>query len=599
MFNLDRAVDLIGRFGLRAKCLMIFIVSMSPIAQAQNSQQATPAVARENTIGGYDRSPGPARQTRSVTYAQHGMAATSDLRATQAAVDILREGGSAVDAAIAANCVLGVVEPMSCGIGGDLFSIVWDAAKQELVGLNASGRAPALATLAEFQKRQLAQIPTYGALSWSVPGCVAGWHDLHARYGRLPWSRLFEPAIELAEQGFPVASVIAGYWKGSQARLAETEEARLTFLIDGQRAPAEGELIRNPRLARSLRRIAQSGADEFYNGATADAMDRYSRSQADGLLRKADLQAHRNEWVQPVSTSYRGYDVWELPPSGQGIAVLQMLNLLETHDIRSLGWGSPAVAHLFVEAKKLAFADRARFYADPAMADVPVDRLISKTYAAERAKLLRADQALVNVPPGDPRLKHSDTIYLCVVDKDRNCCSLIQSNFHGFGSQLVPGELGFALQNRGALFALDAKHPNCIAPGKRPFHTIIPAMVTRGGRPEFVFGVMGGDMQPQGHVQVLMNWIDFGMNIQMAGDAARIRHDGSETPTGLPEEPGGGSVFVESGIPKATVEALQAMGHTVKTGGSMGGYQGILIDWDKGVLHGATESRKDGAALGY
>jgi gamma-glutamyltranspeptidase/glutathione hydrolase len=494
---------------------------------------------------------------------------------------------------------LGVVEPMSCGIGGDLFSIVWDARRQELMGLNASGRAPQLATLAEFQKRQLQQVPIYGPLSWSVPGCVSGWHDLHTRYGRLPWSRLFQPAIELAEQGFPVAAVIASYWKGSQQRLLETEEARKTFLIEGQRAPVEGELMRNPRLAATLRRIAQSGAVEFYQGATADALDGYSRSQADGLLRKADLLAHRNEWVTPVSTNYRGYDVWELPPSGQGIAVLQMLNFLEPHDIRSLGWGSAAAAHLFVEAKKLAFADRARFYADPSMAEVPVEHLISKAYAAQRAKLFSADRALVNVPPGDPRLKHSDTIYLCVVDNDRNCCSLIQSNFHGFGSHLVPGDLGFALQNRGALFALEANHPNCIAPGKRPFHTIIPAMVTRRGRPEFVFGVMGGDMQPQGHVQVLMNWIDFGMNIQMAGDAARIRHEGSATPTGLPEEPGGGSVFVESGIPAGTVEALRALGHTVKTGGSMGGYQGILIDWDKGVLHGATESRKDGAALGY
>ncbi|MGN6547492.1 MAG: gamma-glutamyltransferase [Aureliella sp.] len=557
------------------------------------------AQQRSGVIGGYDRSPGPPHQTRSVTYAQHGMAATSDLRATQAAVDILREGGSAVDAAIAANCVLGVVEPMSCGIGGDLFSIVWDAEKQELAGLNASGRAPQAATLAEFQKRKLDQVPTYGPLSWSVPGCVAGWHDLHARYGRLPWKRLFQPAIELAENGFPVASVIASYWHAAESHLRDTPEASATFLIDGQRAPVEGELMRNPRLAATLRRIADLGAQEFYQGAIADQIDRYSRAQEGGLLRKSDLAAHKNQWVQPVSTNYRGYDVWELPPNGQGISVLQMLNLLEPHDLRHSGWGSPATTHLFIEAKKLAFADRARFYCDMAMSDVPLKWLVSKEYAAERAKLFNPERALANVPAGDPRLKHSDTIYLCVVDEQRNCCSLIQSNFHGFGSQLVPGELGFALQNRGALFALEADHPNCIAPGKRPFHTIIPAMVTRNNRPEFVFGVMGGDMQPQGHVQVLMNWIDFGMNIQMAGDAARVRHEGSATPTGLPEDPPGGIVFVESGIPAATVEALEAMGHTVKTGGSMGGYQGILIDWDKGVLHGATESRKDGAALGY
>ena len=589
--------------GSRTTGLLLLIgitISMRP--QFAHSQSSTPSgspASAGGQIGSYDRSPGPARQTRSVTYAQHGMAATSDLRSTQAAVDVLREGGSAVDAAIAANCVLGVVEPMSCGIGGDLFSIVWDAKKGELAGLNASGRAPQLASLAEFQKRGLEQVPVYGPLSWSVPGCVAGWHDLHARYGRLPWKRLFAPAIDLAENGFPVASVIAGYWKGSETRLRETEAARQTFLLDGERAPREGELVRNPRLAATLRRIAEMGADEFYRGSIADEIDRVSRAQDGGLLRKADLAEHVNEWTKPVSTNYRGYDIWELPPNGQGISVLQMLNLIEPHDVRSLGWGSPEVTHLFVEAKKLAFADRARFYADMKMAEVPLERLISKEYATERAKLFERERALVNVPAGDPRLKHSDTIYLCVVDNDRNCCSLIQSNFHGFGSQLVPGELGFALQNRAALFALEERHPNCIAPGKRPFHTIIPAMVTRDNRPEFVFGVMGGDMQPQGHVQVLMNWIDFGMNIQMAGDAARVRHDGSATPTGLAEDPPGGEVFVESGIPAQTVKALREMGHHVKTGGSMGGYQGILIDWEKGVLHGATESRKDGAALGY
>ncbi|MGN6135630.1 MAG: gamma-glutamyltransferase, partial [Aureliella sp.] len=535
---------------------------------------AQDAARQPTRIGTYDRSPGPAHQSRSVTYAQHGMAATSDLRATQAAVDILREGGSAIDAAIAANCVLGVVEPMSCGIGGDLFSIVWDAKQHKLAGLNASGRAPQLATLAEFQKRNLDQVPTYGPLSWSVPGCVAGWHDLHQRYGRLPWKRLFEPAIELAENGFPVASVIASYWKGAEKSLRETDEARQAFLLDGQRAPREGELMRNPRLAATLRRIAEYGAAEFYRGGIADEIDRTSQAQEGGLLRKADLMAHANQWIDPVSTDYRGYRVWELPPNGQGISVLQMLNMLEPHDIGALGWGSPEATHLFIEAKKLAFADRARFYADMEMAEVPLTRLISKDYAAERAKLLDPKRALVGVPAGDPRLKHSDTIYLCVVDQDRNCCSLIQSNFHGFGSQRVPGQLGFALQNRGALFALDAAHPNCIAPGKRPFHTIIPAMVTRDDRPVFVFGVMGGDMQPQGHVQVLMNWIDFGMNIQMAGDAARVRHEGSATPTGLAEDPPGGEVFVESGIPESTVKALESMGHTVKTGGSMGGYQG-------------------------
>lgn len=548
-------------------------------------------------IGSYDRD-GNTKQSRSVTYALHGMAATSDLRSTQAAVDILRAGGSAIDAAIAANAVMGVVEPMSCGIGGDLFAISWSADSKKLSGLNASGRAPALATLAEFQKRELSEIPLYGPLTWSVPGCVAGWKDLHSRGGRLPWASLFEHAIQLAEEGFPVAPVIAGYWIASEKRLKATPEASRTFLIDGK-APREGVVFRNPRIAATYRLIAEQGAEAFYTGSIAAEIDRYSRSVDGGLLRAEDLAAHRNEWIDPVSTNYRGYDVWELPPNGQGISALQMLNLIEPFDVKSMGWGSARLTHLFTEAKKLAFADRAKFYADMSMVKVPLDELISKSYAAKRAKLFSEDKVLVDVPSGDPKLVQGDTIYLCVVDKDRNCCSLIQSNYHGFGSQLVPGELGFALQNRGNLFALDPNHLNSLAPGKRPFHTIIPAMVTRDGRPEFVFGVMGGDMQPQGHVQVLMNWIDFGMNIQMAGDAARVRHDGSATPTGTKETDGGGIVYAESGVPKSTLEKLKSLGHRVATGGSFGGYQGILIDWEKGVLHGATEARKDGAALGY
>ena len=548
-------------------------------------------------IGSYDRA-GHAKQSRSVTYAVNGMAATSDLRSTQAAVDILRAGGSAIDAAIAANAVMGVVEPMSCGIGGDLFAIVWSANDKKLSGLNASGRSPALATLAEFEKRGLKEIPLYGPLTWSVPGCVAGWKDLHARGGRLPWAKLFEPAIQLAEEGFPVAPVIAGYWRASQKRLAETPEARKTFLVNGK-APREGEVFRNPQIAATYRLIAQQGADAFYTGSIAKEIDAYSCSIDGGLMRASDLAAHRNEWVDPVSTNYRGHDVWELPPNGQGISALQMLNVIEPFDVKSMGWGSPQLTHLFVEAKKLAFADRAKFYADMSMANVPLETLISKKYATERSKLFSPEKVLVDVPAGDPKLIHGDTIYLCVVDKDRNCCSLIQSNYHGFGSQLVPGELGFALQNRGNLFALDPEHLNCLAPGKRPFHTIIPAMVTKDGRPEFVFGVMGGDMQPQGHVQVLMNWIDFGMNIQMAGDAARVRHEGSATPTGTPETEAGGTVFTESGVPASTVEKMKALGHRMSVGGSYGGYQGILIDWDKGILHGATEARKDGAALGY
>ncbi|MGV3486630.1 MAG: gamma-glutamyltransferase [Planctomycetaceae bacterium] len=558
----------------------------------------TPAAhAQTRYTSGYDRDDGTS-QSRSVTYATQGMAATSDLRATQAAVEILQAGGSAVDAAIAANAVLGVVEPMSCGIGGDLFSLCWSAADGQLTGLNASGRAPAKATLAEYKRRGLEDVPLIGPLSWTVPGCVAGWHDLHQKHGKLDWGRLFEPAIRLAEDGFPVAPVISRYWKGGEEGLQQTPEASETFLVDG-RAPEEGDVFRNPRLAATYRLIANHGAAVFYHGSVAEEIDRYSRTLDGGLLVLDDLKAHKNEWVDPVSTSYRGYDVWELPPNGQGIAALQMLNLIERYDVRSMGWGSPAWSHLFIESKKIAFADRAKFYADMRMADVPVRELISKEYAARRQSLFHPDKALTSVPAGDPKLVAGDTVYLCTVDKDRNCCSLIQSNYHGFGSQYVAGNLGFAMQNRGALFALDPQHANALAPGKRPFHTIIPAMVTRDGSPELVFGVMGGDMQPQGHVQVLVNWIDFGMNIQMAGDVARIRHEGSASPTGTPEQAGGGIVFVESGMPAATVESLQAKGHAVKTGGSFGGYQAIQIDWQRGVLQGASETRKDGAALGY
>lgn len=556
-----------------------------------------PSYAQDAPIGTYDRG-GYAKQSRSVTYAENGMAATSDLRATQAAVDILRAGGSAVDAAIAANAVLGVVEPMSCGIGGDLFSICWSAADTELVGLNASGRAPQMATRAEFKRRKLDQIPISGGLAWSVPGCVSGWQDMHDRYGKLSMAEVLAPAIELADSGFPVAPVIAGYWKGAEASLAGTSEAAATFLINGK-APREGQIFRNPRLAATYRLIAEQGAEVFYRGKIAQEIDRYSRSRDDGLLRASDLASHQSTWVEPVSASYRGYDVWELPPNGQGIAALQILNVMEEYDVKAMGWGSPEYSHLFVEAKKLAFADRAKYYADMAMVDVPVEQLISKKYAAERSRLIDRETAMVGVPTGDPQLEHGDTVYLCVVDSDRNCCSLIQSNYYGFGSKLVAGDLGFALQNRGALFSLQQDHLNSLEPGKRPFHTIIPAMVTKDGRPELVFGVMGGDMQPQGHAQVLMNWIDFGMNIQMAGDAARIRHDGSATPTGVPEAAAGGTVLTESGIPAETVAALKAKGHQMSTGGSFGGYQAIHIDWDGGVLQGATEARKDGAALGY
>ncbi|MGH7138463.1 MAG: gamma-glutamyltransferase [Pirellulales bacterium] len=546
----------------------------------------------------HDRPSGEPLQGRSVVVAEHGIVATSQPLAAQAGLDVLKAGGNAADAAVAAGAVLGVVEPMSCGIGGDLFVIYWDNKTQKLYGLNASGRSPYELTREVFAKQGLTEIPDEGPLSWSVPGCVSGWSDLLHRFGSQSLGKLLEPAIEYAEQGFPASEIIAADWKSSEKNLARWPNSAKTYLMDG-RAPAVGELFRNRRLAATYRAIATGGADAFYRGEIADAIVAFSGANG-GFFTRRDFEDHRNDWVEPVSTNYRGYEVWELPPNGQGIAVLEMLNLLGGYELAALGPGNPEYLHLFLEAKKLAYADRARYYTDPAFAQIPLAELISKPYADRQRRRIDANQAATDVPAGDPRLAHGDTIYLTVVDKDRNCCSYIQSNYYGFGSQVVPGDLGFALQNRGALFALDDSHLNRYEPHKRPFHTIIPALVTKDGKPWFVFGVMGGDMQPQGHVQVLVNLIDFKMNVQAAGDAARVRHSGSATPTGLAGDPDGGNVYVESGISDVAIAALRAKGHRVaRARGGYGGYQGILIDWEHGTLHGASESRKDGCAVGY
>lgn len=551
---------------------------------------------------GFDRPAALRGEGRSVTIAKSGMVCTSHPLATNAGLDILRRGGNAADAAIAANAVLGVVEPMSCGIGGDLFVIYWDAKTKKLYGLNGSGRSPFDLTIEKVRAAGHDRLPTSGPLSWSVPGCIRGWDDLRAKFGTLPMADILAPAVGHAEDGFPVSPVIGGYWRSAESALAATPEAAATFLIrdgDRVRAPEVGEVMHNRRLAATMRLVAERGADEFYRGAIARQIVEYSRTHG-GYFSDRDLAEHTSDWIEPVSTNYRGFDVWELPPNGQGIAALQMLNVLEAYDLRSFGPGSAEYLHLFVEAKKLAYADRARYYADPAFAKVPTARLISKEYAAERRKLIRPDRAMTDMPPGDEKLVHGDTIYLSVVDKDRNCCSLIQSNYAGFGSMRVPGELGFALQNRGALFSLDPAHPNALVPHKRPFHTIIPAMVTKDDAPYFCFGVMGGDFQPQGHVQVLVNMIDFGMNPQSAGDAARIQHSGSATPTGIAADSDGGTVGVESGVRDEVIEKLRKLGHDARRdAGGYGGYQGILIDHRHGTLHGASESRKDGYAAGY
>jgi gamma-glutamyltranspeptidase / glutathione hydrolase len=543
----------------------------------------------------HDRPSGPLHKTRSAVTARHGMAATSQPLATATAVRVLQQGGNAVDAAIAANAVLGVVEPMSCGLGGDLFAIVWDAKTKKLYGLNASGRSPARADLAFFQAKGLDEIPTYGPLSWSVPGCVDGWDELRRKFGTRSWPELLAPAIQYAEEGFAVTEIIADDWRASAPVLAGVPTSAACYLPGGL-APAPGDVFRNPGLARSLRAIASGGRDAYYKGPLAEAIVRYSDSVG-GLFALADFTEHRSTWVEPVSTNYRGYDVWELPPNGQGIAVLQMLNLLEPYDLKSMGPQSAQMLHLMIEAKKLAYEDRAKYYADMDKESVPVAELISKSYAAKRGKEISPDRASDHPTAGEPL--QSDTIYMTVVDGDFNCVSLIQSNFHGFGSRHVPGDLGFALQNRGTSFSLDPSRANRLEPRKRPFHTIIPAFITRDGKPWVTFGLMGGDMQAQGHVQVVCDLIDFGMDVQQAGDAPRFRHLGSSEPTGQPAR-GGGSVAVESGIGPDVRRALEAKGHRlVESPGGYGGYQAIRIDLERGVLIGGSDPRKDGCAMGY
>jgi gamma-glutamyltranspeptidase/glutathione hydrolase len=548
-------------------------------------------------VGGERLTPRAGRAGRSVVIAPHGMVATSHPLAAQVGLDVLKNGGNATDAAIATNAALGLMEPMSCGVGGDLYALVWDAKSKKLYGLNASGRSPYKASRQLFADRKLDQIPDTGPLSWSVPGCVDGWEELRKRFGSLPLARLLEPSIRYAEEGFPVSEVIAGYWARGEKRLSKDPDAVKTYLIDGK-APRAGDVFKNPGLARTYRELARKGRDAFYKGRIAREIVAFSEKQG-GLFGLKDFADHTSTWVEPVGTNYRGYHVWEIPPPGQGIAVLEMLNLLESYDLKKLGPDSAVYWHLFLEAKKLAYADRARFYADPDFGKLPTAELISKPYADKRRKLISMKKALKDVPAGDPKLGRSDTVYLSVVDKDRNCVSLIQSNYFGFGSGMVPGELGFALQNRGTLFALDGKHLNRLEPHKRPFHTIIPGMVTKDGKPWFCFGVMGGDMQPQGQVQVLVNLIDFAMNVQEAGEAPRLEHVGSATPTGKPGK-GGGRVLAERGIADAVVAELRRRGHRVgrvKTNG--GGFQGILIDPRTNMLHGGSEARKDGCAAGY
>jgi len=544
-----------------------------------------------------DRITGEMFATRSEVISTHGMVASSQPLAVQIGIDILKKGGTAIDAAIAVNAALGLMEPTSCGIGGDLFAIVWDNKEKKLYGLNASGTAPLALNLEHFKKEKLERVPFYGPLPLTVPGCVAGWFELHKKFGKLPMETVLEPAITYAEQGFPLSELIAYYWKRSLLRFKKYENFQKLYAPNGK-IPEKGDIFKNPELADTYRLLAQKGKDAYYKGEIAKTIVKYSQ-RVGGFFQLKDFADFNPEWVTPMSVKYKGYDVWELPPNGQGIAALQMLNMLKHLDIESMRHNSARYLHTLIEIKKIVYEDRARFYADPKFASIPIEKLLTDEYARERLKYFNPERSSRQIPAGNIRLEDGDTAYLTVIDKDRNAISLIQSNYAGFGSGMVPDGLGFCLQDRGALFSLKKGHPNMIEPGKRPFHTIIPAFVTKDNLPVFSFGVMGGAMQPQGHVQVLLNIIDFGMNIQEAGDAARFRHSGSSQPD-YGNMTDGGEVHLESGILPQVVRELIKKGHTV-TGdiGGFGGYQGIWIDHERGILLGATESRKDGCASGY
>ena len=525
------------------------------------------------------------------------MVASSHPLATQIGIDVLKKGGNAIDAAIAVNAALGLMEPTGCGIGGDLFAIVWDPKTKKLHGLNASGPSPQTLSLDFFLENNYEVIPYYGALSVSVPGAVAGWYALHDKFGNLTMDQILSPAIHYAENGFPLTELIAYYMQRSVQRFirADYPNIKETYMEpNGGKLPSEGEIFKNPLLAQTYKTIAKKGKQGFYSGKVASAIAEEVLQQG-GFLTTADLSSYEVEWVDPVSINYRGYDVWELPPNGQGIAALQILNILEGYDFSKIAFGSDEHIHLFTEAKKLAFEDRAKFYADTSFSDVSIEILLSESYADQRRALIKEKASMYSAG----KISTGETIYLTVADKDGYMVSLIQSNYFGMGSGVVPKGVGFMLQNRGALFSLDENHANVYAPGKRPFHTIIPAFVTKNGTPFLSFGVMGGDFQPQGHSQIVMNIIDFGMNVQEAGDAPRWDHKGSSSPRGNLAT-NNGKIRVEDGIPYKTIRQLMSRGHNVGfTLGEFGGYQAILWDEKNKVYRGASESRKDGQVSGY
>jgi len=544
---------------------------------------------------GADRVTGEVFAMRSPVLATSAMAATSQPLATQVALDVMKNGGNAIDAAIAANALLGLVEPTGNGLGGDLFAIVWDAKTKKLYGLNASGRSPKSLSLEWFAQNGHQSIPSHGPLPVTVPGAVDGWFMLHDRFGKKPMNELLKPTIDYAKEGFPVSQLIAYYWNRSIPLLERWPGFSEQFTIEG-RAPAEGEIWKNPGLAKTLQSIADGGRDAFYKGDIAKTIANYMEKNG-GFLSYEDLSSHTGNWVDPVSTNYRGYDVWELPPNGQGIAALQILNIMELFDISSMDHDSAEYVHLFTEIKKLVFEDRAKYYADSEFNKIPVTTLISKDYAQKRSGLLNLDRA-ANTYPAGKLLEEGDTIYLTTADKEGNMVSLIQSNYRGMGSGMAPDGLGFVLQDRGEMFSLEEGHFNQFEGGKRPFHTIIPAFITKGGLPWMSFGLMGGAMQPQGHAQIVINMIDFEMDIQAAGDAPRIHHTGSSEPTGEVMI-NGGILNLETGYSYETIRQLMRMGHEIQyANGPYGGYQAIHRA-PNGVYWGATETRKDGHAAGY
>ncbi len=541
-----------------------------------------------------DRITGYNFATRSEVIAQNGMVATSHPLATQIGLDILKNGGNAIDAAIAVNAALGLMEPTGGGIGGDLFAIIWSAKDKKLYGLNASGRSPEKLNLKYFKDRSMTGIPSYGPLPVTVPGCVDGWFEMHDKFGSMEMEQILEPAIKYAREGFPVTELIGYYLTLSSGRFKDYPNFAETYMVNGE-SLKKGDVFKNPSLGDTYEKIAAGGREAFYKGEIAQTIASFIQSQG-GLLSEKDLARHKSEWVEPVSINYRGYDVWELPPNGQGIAALQILNIMKGYNVNEMGFGSPEYVHHFIEAKKLAFEDRAKYYADPDFNNLPVDKLISDEYANERRKLIN-EEAGKSYDTG--KLEQGNTIYMTVADRYGNMVSLVQSNYRGMGSGMVPPNLGFMLQDRGELFSLEEGHSNVIEPGKRPFHTIIPAFITRNGEPWVSFGLMGGAMQPQGHSQIVMNLIDFGMNLQEAGDAPRMQHTGSSEPTGG-KMTDGGKVLLESGFDYETIRTLMSKGHKVSFSlGSYGGYQAIMRDEENGIYYGASESRKDGQAAGY